>query len=261
MMNRETWRSEERLRIENLSKHFGGLRAVDSCSFKILPHRIYGLIGPNGSGKTTLFNTITGIFPPTGGSVIFNDEDITGFPSYEITRRGIARTFQLVQIYPEMTVLENLLVGAQSQLGESVVLSLLRTPAVRRETRDLVDKAMSLLRVTEMERLADHRAGDIPYGEQKMVEIMRALMTGPELILLDEPTSGLNPSLVARILDYIRYLRDEEGQTFIIVEHNMRVIMSVCAEIIVLNVGRKIAQGTPEEVSRNPEVIRAYLGE
>jgi ABC-type branched-subunit amino acid transport system ATPase component len=248
------------LRVDGLTKRFEGLCAVDHCSFELSAQAIHGLIGPNGSGKTTLFNLITGLAAPTEGRVFFRSEDITGLPSYEITRRGIVRTFQLVQVFPKMTVLENLLVGAQRQRGESVLHGLLQTSATRQESARLVDKAMALLSVTGLHRLADTRVRDLPYAEQKMIEVMRALMADPALILLDEPTSGLQPSLVDGVLDYIRHLRDDEGKTFVVVEHNMRLIMNVCEEVIVLNAGKKIAQGSPEQISRDPEVVRAYLG-
>jgi len=248
------------LKVNNLVKDFGGLRAVNGCSFEVDAGLIFGLIGPNGSGKSTLFNMIAGVFPPTEGQVYFHGEDITGLPAHEVTGRGIARTFQLVRLFPWMSVLENLLVGAQNQRGEKVVPALLQTPRVRHETERLVEKAVGLLKVTGMERLIDYQASDIPYGEQKMVEIMRALMGDPALILLDEPASGIQRALIACILDYVRYLQKEEGKTFIIVEHNMRVIMDTCDRIMVLNAGKKIAEGTPEEISRNPEVIQAYLG-
>lgn len=248
------------MEARNLTKDFGGLRAIDQCSFSVEKEQIFGLIGPNGSGKSTLFNIIAGVHQPTSGQVFFCGEDISGLPIHEVTRKGIARTFQLVRIFPWMTVLENLLVGAQNQRGEKVIAAQIKTPKVLNEQDELVEKALALLKVPNMEHLADFQASDIPYGEQKLVEIMRALMSDPQLLLLDEPASGIQPSLISMILDYVRYLRNQNGKTFVIVEHNMRIIMNICDYIMVLNAGRNIAEGTPGEVSANPEVIKAYLG-
>lgn len=248
------------LRIENLTKDFGGLRAVHHCSFEMPEGMIFGLIGPNGSGKTTVFNLITGFLPPTSGRVFFQDREITGLPPYMIAQRGIARTFQLVRVFQRMTVMENLLMAPKQQAGENLLLGMLRVPRVRRQEREGIERAMALLAVMGMENLADEYCGNLSFAEQKMVEITRALMTDPDLILLDEPASGINPSLVNQILDYIRKLRDEQGKTFLVVEHDMRVIMNLCDRIAVLNYGEKIAEGTTDEVSNAPQVIDAYLG-
>ncbi len=248
------------LRIEDLTKDFGGLRAVNHCSFEMPEGTIFGLIGPNGSGKTTVFNLITGFLSPTAGRVFFQDQEITGLPPYVIAQRGIARTFQLVRVFKRMTVMENLLMAPKHQAGENLLLGMLRVPRVRRQEWESIERAMELLAVMGMEDLADEYCGNLSFAEQKMVEITRALMTDPDLILLDEPTSGINPSLVNQILDYIRKLRDEQGKTFLVVEHDMRVIMNLCDRIAVLNYGEKIAEGTPDEVSNAPQVIDAYLG-
>ena len=248
------------LRIEDLTKDFGGLRAVNHCSFEMPEGMIFGLIGPNGSGKTTVFNLITGFFPPTTGRVSFKDQEITGLPPYVIAQRGIARTFQLVRVFHRMTVMENLLMAPKHQAGENLLLGMLGVPRVRRQEREAIERAMELLAVMGMENLADEYCGNLSFAEQKMVEMTRALMTDPDLILLDEPASGINPSLVNQILDYIRKLRDEQGKTFLVVEHDMRVIMNLCDRIAVLNYGEKIAEGTPDEVSNAPQVIDAYLG-
>ncbi len=248
------------LRLEGLTKDFGELRAVDRCSFEIAPHAIQGLIGPNGSGKTTVFNMITGFLKPTTGRVFFKDRDITGWQPHEVSDAGIARTFQLVRVFRRMTVLENLLNGAKDQTGEKLLAGTAALPPVRREEKRHLDRAWELLSVIGLDKYANEYCGDLPYAEQKMVEWTRALMSEPELILLDEPTSGINPTLVNQILDYIRKLRTERGMTFLVVEHDMRVIMNLCDRIVVLNYGEKIAEGTPAEISRDRGVIDAYLG-
>lgn len=248
------------LKIENLSKDFGGLRAVDHCSFEVPAHTIFGLIGPNGSGKSTIFNLVTGFLEPTEGEVYFKGERITGLPPYAIVRRGIARTFQMVRVFRNMTVLENMLLGPKDQVGENFVAGVLNLPAVREQERENLKRARELLSLMELERFEDEYVGNLSYAEQKMVEIARALMTDPDLLMLDEPASGINPSLVENILGYIRRLRDEQGKTILLVEHDMNVIMNLCDWIVVLNYGKKICEGTPEAVSCDASVIDAYLG-
>ncbi|HEX9115965.1 MAG TPA: ABC transporter ATP-binding protein [Anaerolineae bacterium] len=248
------------LRVEGLTKNFGGLRAVNHCSFEVGQGSIFGLIGPNGSGKTTVFNMITGFLRPTGGHVFLKDQEITGLPPYEITQRGIARTFQMVRVFRRMTVLENLLLAPRGQAGEKFWLGLLVTPGVRRQERENLERAYDLLGVVGLTRIANEYCGNLSYAEQKLVEITRCLMTDPDLILLDEPASGINPTLVNEVLDYIRKLQQERGKTFLVVEHDMRVIMNLCDHIAVLNYGERIAAGTPAEISADRGVIDAYLG-
>ena len=248
------------LKVDQLTKDFDNLRAVDHCSFEVSPGLIFGLIGPNGSGKTTVFNLVAGFLKPTAGRIYFKGQEITGLRPYQIGQLGIVRTFQLVRAFNRMTVMENLLTAPKNQAGENFFLGVLQTAKVRRQEQEAIKRALDLLALVGLEKVADEYCGNLSYAEQKMVEITRALMTDPQLILLDEPASGINPTLVNQILDYIRRLRDEQGKTFLVVEHDMRVIMNLCDRIAVLNYGQKIAEGTPAEISADSRVIDAYLG-
>ncbi len=248
------------LRADQLTKDFDSLRAVDHCSFEVSRGLIFGLIGPNGSGKTTVFNLVTGFLQPTAGRIYFQGRDITGLRPHQVGQLGIVRTFQLVRAFSRMTVMENLLMAPKNQAGENFLLGVLRTARVRRQEQEAIERASDLLALVGLEKVADEFCGNLSYAEQKMVEITRALMTDPQLILLDEPASGINPTLVNQILDYIRRLRDQQGKTFLVVEHDMRVIMNLCDRIAVLDHGQKIAEGTPAEICADSRVIDAYLG-
>jgi branched-chain amino acid transport system ATP-binding protein/neutral amino acid transport system ATP-binding protein len=248
------------LKIVNLTKKFAGLTAVHNCSFEVQPKTITGLIGPNGSGKTTIFNLISGLLPLTKGEIYFQDTLLNGLKPYEIAQLGLARTFQLVRIFREMTVLENLLLAPKGQIGERLAFGILRPAKARHQELGNAKKGFELLDLLGLSNFRDEYAGDLGYAEQKMVELGRALMTDPKVVMLDEPASGIDPSLIAKILDYIRSLRSEHGMTFLIIEHNMNVIMSLCDWIVVLNHGEKICEGTAEQVCSDPQVLDAYLG-
>ena len=241
------------LEIRNLSKHFFHLSALSMVSVRVETGDLLGIIGPNGSGKSTLFNCVTGVLRPSQGQVRFKGEDITGFPPDAVYRRGIARTFQLIQIFPEMTVLENMLMAAQEQKGT------LLTRLVRRQEIQETDRAMTLLEYLGIAAVKDSLASNLSYGQQKLLDFGMALMPEPELILLDEPLAGVNPTTIQSLVGHILAL-NAQGYTFVVIEHNMEVVMSLCRRIVVLSQGERIAEGTPAEIADNPLVLDAYFG-
>jgi branched-chain amino acid transport system ATP-binding protein len=247
------------LSCKALTIRFGGLAAIDNLDFEIAAGEIRGLIGPNGSGKTTLFNLISGIYKPTSGSIVFEGKPIAGKRTDEVTRAGIARTFQNIRLFGDMTVWENLLVGRHCRLKQTVFDDLFATPAKRREEAAARDKLENLLRLFHMEHLREELAKNLPYGLQRELEIMRAMASEPRLLLLDEPAAGMNPRETAQLTEQIQRLR-EQGFTVLVVEHDMRLVMNICDRITVLNYGKKIAEGVPREIQTHPEVIQAYLG-
>ena len=244
---------------EALTIRFGGLAAIDNLDFQVTAGNIHGLIGPNGSGKTTLFNLISGIYKPTSGSIVFEGKSIAGHRTDEVTRAGIARTFQNIRLFGDMTVWENLLVGRHCRLKQTVFDDIFATSAKRREEGEAREKLEELLKLFKMERLRDELAKNLPYGLQRELEIMRAMASEPRLLLLDEPAAGMNPQETAQLMQQIQLLR-ERGFTVLVVEHDMRLVMNICDRITVLNYGKKIAEGAPREIQTHPEVIGAYLG-
>ncbi len=247
------------LELNNVTLRFGGLTALDDVSLHINEGEILGLIGPNGAGKTTCFNAVTGVYKPTSGDIRFQGESIVGLKKHKITQRGIARTFQNIRLFPNMTALENVLVGADAQHRTGMATALFRLPRHWREEREGHEKAMELLRFMGIHRKADELAANMSYGDQRRLEIARAMATGPKLICLDEPAAGFNPAEKVQLMDLIRQVRDR-GYTVLLIEHDMRLVMGVTDRIVVLEFGRKIAEGSPAEIRDNPAVIAAYLG-
>jgi len=248
------------LDVRNLGIDFGGLTAVDGFNITIGPTEISGLIGPNGAGKTTIFNLLTGVYQPTRGSVLVNGIDIKGMPIHKVNKLGIARTFQNIRLFTDMTALDNVKVGMHNNIKCSFVESLLHLPSYRRSEEKANQKAMELLEFMGLSEFADVKAGSLPYGVQRRLEIVRALATDPSIILLDEPAAGMNPSETAELMHQIRRIRDTFHIAIFLIEHDMNLVMNVCEAIAVVNYGRIIAKGTPEEIRSNPAVIEAYLG-
>jgi branched-chain amino acid transport system ATP-binding protein len=248
------------LQVRNLSKRFGGLSALDGCSLEVRKGTITGLIGPNGAGKTTLFNVITGYFAPDSGRVYFRGEDITSLPPHQIFARKLCRTFQIPREHQSMTVLENLMLVAPDQIGERIWAPWLMPGRVRAQEAELRDRALEVLEFVSLDHLRDEYAARLSGGQKKLLELARTLMADPELVLLDEPGAGVNPTLMKKLVENIEYLCRERGITFLLIEHDMDMVMSTCDPVIVMSEGRHLMEGRPEEVRTDKRVLEAYLG-
>jgi len=248
------------LDLSKVTMRFGGLVAVNALDLRIPRGQLYGLIGPNGAGKTTVFNVITGVYTPTSGSIRFEGEEIAGERCGRITRRGIARTFQNIRLFGEMTVLDNVKVAFDCRQATTLTTAVLRTRTHRAEEARVDADSRELLRIFKLDHVAHERARNLPYGNQRRLEIARAMATSPRLLLLDEPAAGMNPHEANELMDLIRWIRDRYGMAVLLVEHNMKVVMGICEIVQVIDHGEAIAVGTPAEIQTNTDVIEAYLG-
>ncbi len=249
------------LEVNNLGISFGGLRAVNNFNVSIEKGQLYGLIGPNGAGKTTIFNLLTGVYKPDTGSVVLDGQDITGKKTIEISKAGIARTFQNIRLFKDLSVLDNVKAGLHNHHAYSTLAGILRLPAYHRVEKEMNERAMELLKVFDLDSEAETLASNLPYGKQRRLEIARAMATDPKLLLLDEPAAGMNPNETQELMDMIRFVRDHFDMTILLIEHDMKLVAGICEELSVLNFGEILAQGATSDVLNDPQVITAYLGE
>lgn len=249
------------LEVKNLSIAFGGLKAVDDFHMTIEKGQLYGLIGHNGAGKTTVFNLLTGVYKPDTGSILLNEENITGKKTIDINRAGIARTFQNIRLFKDMSVLDNVKVGLHNHHVYSTVAGILRLPGYYRVEKEMNERAMELLKVFDLDKEAEYKASNLPYGKQRKLEIARALATDPKLLLLDEPAAGMNPNETSELMETIRFVRDNFDMTILLIEHDMKLVSGICEKLTVLNFGQVLTEGDTADVLNDPQVITAYLGE
>ena len=249
------------LEVKNLGISFGGLRAVDDFHMEIEQGQLYGLIGPNGAGKTTVFNLLTGVYQPTDGYIMLDGENITGKKTIEINKHGIARTFQNIRLFNDLTVLDNVKVGLHNHHPYSTLTGILRLPKYYKVEKEMNERAMELLKVFDLDKEADYKASNLPYGKQRKLEIARALATDPKLLLLDEPAAGMNPNETLELMKTIRFVMDEFHMTILLIEHDMKLVSGICEKLTVLNFGQVLTEGPTAEVLKDPKVITAYLGE
>ena len=249
------------LEVKNLSISFGGLRAVDSFNVNIEKGELYGLIGPNGAGKTTVFNLLTGVYKPDEGFIKLDGKDITGHKTIEINKEGVARTFQNIRLSKQLTVLDNVKAGLHNHHVYSTLHGIFRTPKYRRVEKEMDEKAMEILKVFSLDGQADYLASNLPYGQQRKLEIARALATEPKLLLLDEPAAGMNPNETQELMNTIRFVRDHFDMTILLIEHDMKLVSGICEKLTVLNFGQILTEGDTSEVLNDPGVIKAYLGD
>jgi len=249
------------LEVKKLGISFGGLRAVDNFNLTIEKGKLYGLIGPNGAGKTTVFNMLTGVYKPTDGSIYLDGVNVTGKKTTDINKAGIARTFQNIRLFQELSVLDNVKIGLHNQEKYSTAAAIFRLPSYFKIEKEMNKKALELLKVFDMEKEAEVLSSNLPYGKQRKLEIARALATNPKLLLLDEPAAGMNPNETKELMETIRFVRDKFDMTILLIEHDMKLVSGICEELTVLNFGQELAQGKTSDVLNDPQVIKAYLGE
>jgi branched-chain amino acid transport system ATP-binding protein len=249
------------LTISDLTHEFGGLTAISNLNLTLQAHELVGVIGPNGAGKTTVFNVVSGVYRPTRGSIIFEDAELVGKSPSQITNLGIARTFQNIRLFKELSVLDNVRIAHYGQMRYSSLEALLHMGRFKKEEARVVDHSMELLALLKMETAADEQAKNLPYGLQRRVEIARALATGPKLLLLDEPAAGMNPNEIDQLMDLIHWIRDKFNLTILLIEHQMALVMSICERLLVLDFGETIAEGKPDQIQNDQRVLEAYLGD